>query len=155
MPGDVAVHQPWSRIVGLERNDQVAPFRQKSDIPARWVFELHTTPSFIKAFVFGGGLYKQSEVMPVEVDRVCQRDRSFFPRKFEFRCFFFDQKDNPGIRLTVRLNNGEPRLFLPVCIKVEDCGIGEIEPKRRARESKSPLWIWRPVRWVFGVIKIG
>src|SRR4051794_20748373 len=119
MPADVAMHQPWPRIGGLERNYPAAPFRQKGDITPRGVYELHTIPGFFKAFVFGRGLYKQSKVVSVEVDWVCQWDRSSFPRKFEFRCFFFDQKDNPGIRVTVRLNNGEPRFFPPVCIKVE------------------------------------
>ena len=37
MPTDVAMHEPSTRVVGLESNDQVSRRRQHDDISSGWV----------------------------------------------------------------------------------------------------------------------
>ncbi len=66
MTGDVAVHEPRARIIGLERDDDEAVCGHQHDIAPRGVEPVQADVGCVVDGVFG--LLEDGEVVSVEVD---------------------------------------------------------------------------------------
>lgn len=73
MPSDVAMHQPYPRIVRLERQRDEAVARQENDVATRRIGEVELE-RVARLVVRRVGLREHREVVAVQVDRVAGGD---------------------------------------------------------------------------------
>ena len=65
MPRDVAVHEPGARVVGTERDDQIASRGQQGHVSSRWVIRLQVDQTVP---IPTAGLLEDRKVMPVKMN---------------------------------------------------------------------------------------
>ena len=79
VPRDMAVHEPRSGVVGLERQNQVPLRRQQRDIPTRWVVQRQVQTTDPVRLL---RLLENGKVVPVQMDGVrCWREEA--PRAWD------------------------------------------------------------------------
>ena len=82
VPSDMAMHEPYPRVVGLKSDDQVPIDRQHGDVPPRRILG---NDGIIACIERVAALGEDDEVMPVQVDGMRGRDgvavRSIAERK--------------------------------------------------------------------------
>ena len=74
VPRDMTMEQPRPRVVGLERDDEVALDGEKCHIPTRWVVELEKRLHSIPAGVGRRGLLQNGEIVAMQMDWVRNRE---------------------------------------------------------------------------------
>ena len=117
------MHYPYSWVIRLECNSQIASSGQKRNIPSGWVVEIKGLRAFGNA-VIAGALRKDDEIMAMEMDGMRSWDNTFRLLREQL----LGSNNEIDVAVGVILLHDGIFLVESRVVKVEDGGIREIEP---------------------------